>query len=162
MTADTGPMTTTTRVVVLVAILILGSVLVAYAQPPAECALPAAGEPNVTNPTRVCFEVSPDHDTIDGYALDLVRDDGSIAQTIDMAKPTPVLTGDGTRWVSWPNLNVMPRAFGEYTSYVRAYGGGVSGPDSTVSNTWDRSPGPPSSAPRIVEVVPPLPRYPAN
>jgi hypothetical protein len=134
----------------VIALVIVLFAIPALAQPPSpECDLPPAGTV-VQNPTRVCMEVSPDHDAIDGYAADLVDDAGAVIQTIDMGLPAPTTTGDGSRWIIWSNLNVMPHAFGSYTTVVRAYAGGVSGPNSEVSNTWDRTPGPPSRPPRVV------------
>lgn len=146
-----NPFQRTILLLVLTTVCIWGFAASALAQAPPECALPAPGAGNVQNPTRVCFEVSPDHDMLDSYALDLIDPLGTTQQTIDMGLPTPVLTGDGTRWVSWPNLNVMPRSFGAgWKSVVRSIAMGAIGPDSLDSNFWDRVPGPPGGRPRVV------------
>lgn len=138
------------RVIVCCMVVFLAGVTPARAQAPPECALPAPGAGNVVNPTRVCFEVSADHDSLDSYAFDIIDPGGTVIQTIDMGLPTPVLTGEGTRWISWPNLNVMPTTFGVgYTSVVRAVAASAVSPDSDVSNLWDRTPGRPGG-PRVV------------
>lgn len=140
------------RFITAVVALLLVNTLPVFAQAPSpDCDLPPAGV-TVMNPTRACFEVSPDHATIDGYAIDLVREsDDTVAQTIDMGKPASQATPDGTEWVIWNGLNVMPRSFGTYYSNIRAYAGGVSGPDSVSSNDWDRAPGRPGGPPRVVK-----------
>lgn len=121
----------------------------AAAQAPPECQLPASG--NVANPSRVCFEASPDHDSIDSYALDLYSADGTLVNTLDMGKPGATTTADGSRWVVWNNLNVMPTTFGNgYFARARSIANGATGPDSEDSNAWDRVPGPPSGNPRLV------------
>ena len=122
----------------------------AWAQAPPECALPAPGAGNAVNPTRVCFEVSPDHDLLDHYDFDIIDPSGSIVNTLNMGLPAPVLTGDGTRWISWPNLNVQPTSFGVgYTAVVRAVAALAMSPNSDVSNPWDRVAGRPGG-PRVV------------
>jgi len=131
-----------------VAVLILG--VAAFAQMPAECVVTGPG--NVVNPTRVCFEVSPDHDALDRYDLDLIDPAGGIVNTINMGVPVPVETEDGSRWVNWPNLNVMPTMFGVgYHAVLRAVANLASSPDSDDSNLWDRAPGRPGGALRVVE-----------
>ncbi len=136
--------------VVLVLAGITVTATTAAAQAPPECDLPAPGAGNVVNPTRVCFAVSPDHDLLDRYDFDIVDPSGTTVNTINMGLPAPVLTADGTRWISWPNLNVMPTTFGVgYTSVVRAVAASAVSPDSDVSNPWNRTPGRPGG-PRVV------------
>ena len=134
----------------LTTLAIWGFAAAALAQPPPECVLPAPGAGNVVNPTRVCFQVSPDHDVLDRYDLDLIDPGGFVVNTINMGLPSPVLTGDGTRWVSWDDLNVQPTSFGVgYTAVARAVGADAASPNSDVSNAWDRVPGRPGG-PRVV------------
>ncbi len=123
----------------------------ALAQAPSpDCDLPAPGAGNAVNPTRVCFQVNDEHDMLDRYDLDIINPSGTLDQTINMGLPPAPTTADGTRWVNWNNLNVMPRAFGVgYTSVVRAVAGTAESADSIVSNNWDRAPGRPGG-PRIV------------
>lgn len=136
--------------IVVVALLLANTLPVSAQAPSPDCDLPAPGAGNVTNPTRVCFQVLAEHDMLDRYDLDIINPQGNLDQTINMGLPPAPTTADGTRWVNWANLNVMPRAFGVgYTSVVRAVAGTASSVDSIVSNNWDRSPGRPGG-PRIV------------
>ena len=123
---------------VLVVVSVAG---VASAQAPPECV--GGGVPS--NPTRVCFIASEDHDDVDSYALDLYAAGGALVQTIDMGLPLPVTTANGERWVSWGDLNVMPVVFGQYFARARAIAAGVSGESSEDSNLFDRVPGRPAS-----------------
>lgn len=127
--------------------LTLALAAVSFGQMPAEC---VGDGSRVVNPTRVCFEASPDHDAIDRYDLDLIDPLGVVVNTINIGVPPAPVTPDGTRWVSWPGLNVQPTAFGVgYHGVLRAVAAMANSPDSNDSNLWDRAPGRPGGSPRF-------------
>lgn len=95
---------------------------------------------DVNNPSAVTFTASPDHPSIDGYELDILRPDGTVLQTLNLGKPTP----DATNTVTAP-INVQPIAFASgYSVRVRAKAG-TAVSDYTVSlNKFNRVPGAPT------------------
>ena len=95
--------------------------------------------PPVKNPSGVTF-VSPDHDTITNYEVDIViASTGSVLTTIVAGKGT---LSNGV--VTLP-LNVQPIVFGTYTLRVRAVASPtLKSDDSDASDPWERVPGAPS------------------
>jgi len=99
------------------------------AQPPAD----------VRNPSSVTFEPSADHANITNYELDILRPDGTVLQTLNVGKPTPV-----TNIITAP-INVQPVAFGTgYSVRVRAIAGTAPSDYANSLNKFDRVPGGPS------------------
>lgn len=95
---------------------------------------------NIKNPTAVQFTASVDHALIDGYDLDILRADGTVLQTINLAKPS--VATDGTCTVA---VNVQPIAFGtNYSGRVRARAGTAFSDYANSLNNFDRVPGSPS------------------
>jgi hypothetical protein len=100
----------------------------------------AQSVPDVKNPSGVTFEPSADHANVTNYELDILRPDGTVLQTLNIGKPTPVNN------VATAPVNVQPVAFGTgYSMRLRAIGAGGVTSDYTVSvNKFDRAPGAPS------------------
>ncbi len=96
--------------------------------------------PDVDNPSAVTFTPSVDHALIDSYELDIVRPDGSVLQTINLGKPTPVAN------VITASINVQPVAFAVgYTTRVRTKAGTAVSTDAISVNKFNRRPGGPSN-----------------
>lgn len=95
--------------------------------------------PDVKNPSAVEIGPSPDHATIDSYELDILRPDGTVLQTLNLGKPTPV------NGVITAPVNVQPAAFGVgYSLRVRVKAGTATSDYVVSSNKFDRVPGAPS------------------
>ena len=101
---------------------------------------------DVTNPSRVQFELDVDHAQIVSYAVDLIDSTGAVLATIDLGKPA----GVGGEEVT-VSINVQPIAFGHYTGAFRSIATGVTSPDIPGDNEFDRAPGGPTR-PRFAEV----------
>lgn len=100
----------------------------------------AQAQAPVKNPTAVEF-TSPDHALLTLYEIDIVRNDGSVAQTLILPKDQAAAQPNG----DWRlTINVQPIAFGAYTVVVRAVAGLVKSDNSLPSESWVRAPGPPS------------------
>jgi hypothetical protein len=98
-----------------------------------------AQTPDVNNPSKVAFTVSPDHALVTSYELDILRPDGSVLQTLNLGKPTP----DASGTVEAP-LNVQPVTFGKgYSVQVRSIANDAKS-DNAPGNKFDRVPGAPS------------------
>lgn len=96
--------------------------------------------PDVDNPSAVTFTPSPDHAAIESYELDIVRPDGTVLQTLNIAKPTPDATNTCTA-----NINVQPVAFGTgYWVQIRAKAGTAQSESVVSLNKFNRKPGGPS------------------
>jgi hypothetical protein len=101
----------------------------AILQPPAD----------VNNPSKVTFTVSGDHEAVTSYALDILRPDGSLLQTLNIGKPAPDATGTAEA-----GLNVQPVAFGKgYMVELRALVGDAASDNVRGDNKFNRVPGGP-------------------
>ena len=101
-------------------------------------AAPAAAQ-TVLNPTGAEFTLSPDHDRVTRYEMEILDAVGSSASTLDLGMP---LDPDGDQTVTVIiDLDGIP--FGTYTAIVRAYASDVQGEDSSPSDVFARVPGAP-------------------
>jgi hypothetical protein len=95
---------------------------------------------DVDNPSAVAFTPSIDHALVTNYELDILRPDGTVLQTINIAKPTPDATNTCTAAV-----NVQPVAFGTgYSFRLRAIAGTAASAYTVSVNKFNRVPGAPS------------------
>jgi len=95
---------------------------------------------DVNNPSKIAFTVSADHALVSNYEADIVRPDGSVAQTLNIGKPSP----DGAGNVEAP-INVQPVTFGKgYWIVVRARANDAVSDDVRSENKFNRVPGGPS------------------
>ena len=106
-------------------------------------ATPALAQtPPVKNPVAITF-TSADHANaaVTGYTVEIVRTDGSVLTTLQVAKSNTTVQTNGDIRVP---LNVQPIAFGTYT--IRAYtvAGTVLSVSSPASDPWERVAGAPS------------------
>ncbi len=102
--------------------------------------------PAVKNPVGLAFTSSDHNNTaVTGYEIDIVRPDGTVAQTLTIAKSaTTVVAGEVV-----VALSVQPIAFGSYTFRARTVAsvpvnGSLVSVNSVPSDSWDRVPGAPS------------------
>lgn len=106
---------------------------------------------DVDNPTGAVWTCSPDHATIDGYSLDLLRPDGTVLQTLTFtgtSKPTPNASND-----CQVSINVQPIAFASgYSARVKSVAGTASSAYVASLNRFNRVPGRPGG-PRLLAVL---------
>lgn len=102
----------------------------------------------VTNPRGLTFTASADHLTIDGYSLDILRADSTVAATADLGKPTPVTN------VCTVTLNSQSLAFGNgYSVRVRARAATAVSDWALSVNTFNRVPGAPGRPTLTADVL---------
>ena len=98
-----------------------------------------AQDAQVKNPSAVEFTPSADHALVSAYELDILRPDGTVLQTINLSKPSPI---DG---VCRAEINVQPVAFGkDYSVRLRALAGSAASEYAVSANKFERAPGGPA------------------
>jgi hypothetical protein len=111
------------------------ALVLAFAAP----AVAQTAEPQVKNPGAVEFEPSADHALVGAYELDILRPDGSVLQTINLGKPSPI------EGICRSAINVQPVAFGkDYSVRLRALAGSAASDYALSLNKFERAPGSPS------------------
>lgn len=96
----------------------------------------AGAQTIVKNPTKAIFNPGPDNALITSYEIDIIKTDGTVAQTLSFPKQAVDANGEVTL-----SINVQPVAFGDYTAVVRNVFGAYKSINSAPSDLWQRVPG---------------------
>jgi hypothetical protein len=99
---------------------------------------------DIDNPSAVSFFASSDHAALDGYELDILKADGTVAKSaINLGKPTPAVTSQ--LCLAPLSVQALPFASG-YTVRIRAKAGTAYSTYTVSVNKFNRVPGPPTGA----------------
>lgn len=98
----------------------------------------------VTNPGHIEYTPSADHATLTKYVVGyFLAGATDPVQSADLAIVAPV------GGIITQPINSVPLTFGTYTAKLQSWAGGVGGEWSLPSNTFTRSPLPPTTAPTV-------------